>query len=163
MCVGRCKRLFYCLCGGGGTRAPSSSSPLRTIGPAQSAEGVWPKRGSEAKGRSFVGFAERGVLVCRRSERKRNERERVLCVKNSRVFEASEQERKGVLSLENSRVFERGVLVCRRSERKRNEREKEFSVWTSVGLEACSGFEARRKGKGDSAEKETERTEVILP
>ena len=41
------------------------------------------------------------------SERKRNERERVLCVKNSRVFEASEQERKGVLSLENGRVFER--------------------------------------------------------
>ena len=59
MCVGRCKRLFYCLCGGGGTRAPSSSSPLRTIGPAQSAGRVWPRGGGGAKGRSLVGFAER--------------------------------------------------------------------------------------------------------
>ena len=69
MCVGRCKRLFYYLCGGGVPRAPSSSSPLRAIGPAQSAERVWLKRGSDAKGRGFVGFAERGGLVCRRSER----------------------------------------------------------------------------------------------
>ena len=70
MCVERCKRLFYGLCGGGGTRAPSSSSPLRTIGPAQSAEGEWLGEGGGAKGRSFVGFAERGVLVFR-SERKK--------------------------------------------------------------------------------------------
>ena len=49
-------------------------------GPAQSAERLWPKIGSEAKGRSFVGFAERGVLVCRRNERQRNEREKEFLV-----------------------------------------------------------------------------------
>ena len=54
----------------GGSRAPSSSSPLRTIGPAQSAEGVWPGEGGRAKGRSFVGFAEGGVLVFRRERTK---------------------------------------------------------------------------------------------
>ena len=56
-------------------------------GPAQLAERVWPRRGSETDGEEFVGFAERGVLVFR-SERKRNWRERVQCVANSRGFEA---------------------------------------------------------------------------
>ena len=37
-------------------------------GPAQSAERVWPKRGSEAKGRSFGGF-ENGEEPVARSER----------------------------------------------------------------------------------------------
>ena len=50
------------------------------IGPAQSAERVWPKRGSEAKGRSFVGFAERGCSCVEASERKRNEREKEFSV-----------------------------------------------------------------------------------
>ena len=59
-------------------------------GPAQSAERVWPKRGSKTEGEEFVGFAERGVLVCRRSERERNEGfvKKVEFVENSRVFEA---------------------------------------------------------------------------
>ena len=60
MCVGRCKRLFYYLCGGGVPRAPSSSSPLRAIGPAQSAERVWLKRGSDAKGRSLSASPREG-------------------------------------------------------------------------------------------------------
>ena len=62
MCVGRCKRLFCCLSGGGGTRAPYSSSPLRTIGPAQSAGRVW-----------LEGVAERGVLVEQGKKREKKE------------------------------------------------------------------------------------------
>ena len=74
MCVGRCKRLFYCLCSGGGTRAPSSSYPIPDEAPPSRLRGCGQKEEVKLKGRSFVGFAERGVLMCRRSERKRNER-----------------------------------------------------------------------------------------
>ncbi len=75
MCVGSCKRLYYCLCGGGGTRAPSSSSPLRTIGPAQSAEGEWPGEGGGAKGRS-LSASLREVCSCfvRANERETGEK-----------------------------------------------------------------------------------------
>ena len=76
MCVGGCKRLFLLSCVGGETRAPSSSSTLRTIGPAQSAGRVWPgervwlERGSDAKGRSFSRFSPREG-VCRQRKRRR--------------------------------------------------------------------------------------------
>ena len=66
----------YCSYSGGVPRASSSSSsPLRTIGPAQSAEGEWLGEGGGAKGRSFVGFAEGGVLVL--FSKRANERETV--------------------------------------------------------------------------------------
>ena len=52
MCVGWCKRLFFCSYGGG-TRDDAFSSPVRE-------EGVWPRArgvawtGSDARGRSFL-------------------------------------------------------------------------------------------------------------
>ena len=56
--------------------------PHPGIGPAQSAERVWLKRGSDVKGEEFVGFAERGGLGSRseRTRQKLEERKRVQCV-----------------------------------------------------------------------------------
>jgi len=105
MCVGRCKRLFYCLCGGGGTRAPSSSSPLRTIGPAQSAEGECPGEGGGAKGRSLSASLREACLCFEASKRERNcERKRVqfgetVALEACSCFEASERWRDSVLNL----------------------------------------------------------------
>ena len=125
MCVGRCKRLFCCLSGGGGTRAPSSSSPLRTIGPAQSAGRVWLEGGSDTKGRGlWSAVAERGGLVCR-SEQKREKKE--FSVWKTAV---AERGRARVNESQNQDLRLRGsfwqfgklqavemLLVCRRSER----------------------------------------------
>ena len=106
MCVGRSKRLFYCLCGGGGTRAPSSSSPLQMIGPVQSAGRVWPKRGGGAKGRSFVGFRREKACSCVEGA---NERANEELVNNFSLAEVQKLQ-----SVER-------VLVCR-SERTREKR-----------------------------------------
>ena len=65
--------MFYCSYSGGVPRAPSSSSLLRTIGPAQSAERVWPKRGSETKGRSLSASLREACSGSKRA----NERETV--------------------------------------------------------------------------------------
>ena len=64
MCVGRCKRLYYC-CAVVEEREVPLLLPHPGRGPAQSAERVWPKRGSDVKEEEFVGFAERGGLVSR--------------------------------------------------------------------------------------------------
>ena len=97
MCVRRCKRLFCCLSGGGGTRAPSSSSPLRTIGPTQSAGRVWLEGGSDAKG---TGFGRLG-----RERRARGAKEK--------------RKKKGVLSLENGSRGEK-ASSCVEGANKRN-------------------------------------------
>ena len=52
MCVGRCKRLFV-VCAVVVERGLPLLLPHPGRGPAQSAERVWPKRGSDAKGRSL--------------------------------------------------------------------------------------------------------------
>ena len=50
MCVGRCKRLFYCLCGGGGTRAPSSSVPIPDEAPPSRLRGCGQKEEVKLRG-----------------------------------------------------------------------------------------------------------------
>ena len=92
----------YCWYSGDVPRA-SSSSPLRTIGPAQSAEGEWPGEGGGAKGRSLSASLREACSCFEASEQKEKlERKRVECVKNSRsrgvlrFFEASERRRDSV-------------------------------------------------------------------
>ena len=50
MCVGRCKRLFYCLCGGGETRAPSSSLPIPDEAPPSWLRGCGQKEEVKLRG-----------------------------------------------------------------------------------------------------------------
>ena len=68
-------------------------------GPAQSAERVWPKRGSEAKGRSLSASLREGARVSKeRTREKRRLRKKVEFVENSRV--------RGVLRVASKRANE---------------------------------------------------------
>ena len=126
MCVGRCKRLFYCLCGGGGTRAPSSF-PIPDEAPPSRLRGCGQKEEVKLRG-GVCRLTERGVLVCR-SERTKEKLER----KRSSVwktvgfsrrarggFEASERRlRKKVQSVWKQSLSRR-ARVFEASERRRH-------------------------------------------
>ena len=71
---------MLCLCGGGGMSS-LLFLPHPGISPAQSAVRVWPRGGSDAKGRSQSALPSEGVLVGRSEQkRKRNEGEKEYCV-----------------------------------------------------------------------------------
>ena len=129
--------MFYCSYSGGVPRAPSSSSPLRTIGPAQSAERVWPKKGSEGKGRSLSASL----------------REACSGGRNERTKE--KLERKGVQFRKQSGF--RGVLG-EASKRANEGFVKRFSMWKQSLSRHARVFEAseRRRHSVGSAGRDAE-------
>ena len=82
-------------------------------GPAQSAERVWPKRGSETEGRSFVGF-EKGEERVVRSERMKENCKREKRVQFGRSTKLQSVERVLVFRSERNEreTKERKSAVC---------------------------------------------------
>ena len=124
MCVGRCKRLFYCLCGCGGTRAPSSSYPIP----------------GEAPPSRLRGCGQKEEVKLRGHERRKEE-----------VKLRGHERRKGEVKLKgrslSASLREACSCVEGANEREKKASKKRLSLWKTVGFSrrARGGFEASER------------------